>query len=162
MASATTYSSNLNSDDRKKYEEKLITADGTVLPDSYTLVENWKDNVKLLPDITWADNYNYLTNTPGLYTNENLKAYKSLDAYNFFVSGHVHDVAYHGINNLSEFCFIKTKVIIKGLSFFTSENSSRFFEMFCFNASKSCYTYFGTNIFCVCSYLFFYSIRPIW
>ena len=30
------YSLNLNSDDRKKYEEKLITADGTVLPDPYT------------------------------------------------------------------------------------------------------------------------------
>ena len=101
---------NLNSDDRKKYEEKLITADGTVLPDPYTLVENWKDNVKLLPDITWADIYNYLINTPSLYTNENLKACKSLEAYNFFVSGHVHDVAYHGINNLSEFCFIKQKV----------------------------------------------------
>ena len=113
MASATTYPSSLNSDDRKKYEQKLVTADGTVLPDPYTLVENWKDNMKLLPDITWADIYNYLINTPSLYTNENLKAYKSLEAYNFFVSGHVHDVAYHGINDLSEFCFIKTKVIIK-------------------------------------------------
>ena len=64
MTSATKYSSNLNSDDRKKYEEKLITADGTVLPDPYTLVENWKENVKLLPDITWADIYNYLINMP--------------------------------------------------------------------------------------------------
>ena len=92
MTSATKYSSNLNSDDRKKYEEKLITADGTVLPDPYTLVENWKDNVKLLCDITWADIYNYLINMASLYTNENLKAYKSLEAYNFFVCGHVHDV----------------------------------------------------------------------
>ena len=106
LASATTYSLNLNSDDRKKYEEKLITVDGTVLPDSCTLIENWKDNVKLLPDITWADIYNYLINTPSLYTNENLKAYKTLKAYNFFVSGRLHDIAYHGINNLSEFCFI--------------------------------------------------------
>ena len=130
MASATTYPSSLNSDDRKKYEQKLVTADGTVLPDPYTLVENWKDNMKLLPDITWADIYNYLINTPSLYTNENLKAYKSLEAYNFFVSGHVHDVAYHGINDLSEFCFIKTKVIIKGFSFFTSENILDFLECF--------------------------------
>ena len=75
MASATAYSSNLNSDDRKKYEEELITTDGTVLPDLYTLVENWKDNVKLLPDITWTVIYNYLINTTSLYTNENLKAY---------------------------------------------------------------------------------------
>ena len=117
MASATTYSSGLNSNDRKKYEEKLVTTDSTVLPDLFTIVENWKDNVKLLPDITWTDIYNYLINTPSLYMNENLKGYKSLEAYNFFISGHVHNVAYHGINNLSEFCFIKSKVIIKGLSF---------------------------------------------
>ena len=137
MASATTYSLNLNSDDRKKYEEKLITADEIFLPDPYTLVENLKDNVKLLPDITWADIYNYLINTSSLYTNKNLKAYKSLEAYNFFVSGHVEN---HGINNLSRFCFIKSKVIIKGLSFFTSEKSFRFFEVFCFNNSQLYYT----------------------
>ena len=64
----------LNSDDRKKYEEKPITANATVLPDAYMLVENWKDNVKLLPDITWAGIYNYLIKTPSLYTNKNLKA----------------------------------------------------------------------------------------
>ena len=117
------------------------------MPDPYTLVENWKDNEKLLPDITLTDIYNYVINTPSLYTNENLRAYKSLEAYNFFASGHVHDVAYHGINKLSEFCFIKTKVIIKGLSLCTSENIFRFFEMFCCNASKLCYTYLGSNIF---------------
>ena len=135
MASATKYYSNLNSDDRKKFDEKIITADGTILPDPYTLVEHWKDNVKLLPDITWADIYNYLINTPSLYTNKNLKAYNSLEAYNFFTSGNVHDVAYQEINNLSEFCVLETKVIIKGLSFFTSENIFRYFGVFCFNAS---------------------------
>ena len=132
------------------------------MPDPNTIVENWKDNVMLLPDITWADIYNYLINTPSLYTNENLKTYKSLEAYNFFVSGHVHDVEYHGINKLSEFYFIKTKVIIKDLSFFTSKNIFRFFEMFCFIASKLCYTYLGRDMFCVYSYLFLHSIRPIW
>ena len=80
---------NLNSNHRKKYEEKLIAADGTVLPDSYILVENWKDNMKLLPDITWADIYNCLNNSPSLYTNKNWKACKSLEVYKFFVSGHV-------------------------------------------------------------------------
>ena len=67
------------------------------------LVKNWKDNVKLLPDVKWADIYSYLINTPSSYKIENLKAYKSLEASNFFVSCHVHDVTYHGINNLSEF-----------------------------------------------------------
>ena len=62
------------------------------------LVKNWKDNVKLLPDVKWADIYSYLINTPSSYKIENLKAYKSLEASNFFVSYHVHDVTYHGIN----------------------------------------------------------------
>ena len=50
-----------------KNEVKLITADGTVFPDPYALVENWKDNVKLLPDITWAAIFNYFINLPSLY-----------------------------------------------------------------------------------------------
>ena len=50
-----------------KNEGKLITADGTVFPDPYALAENWKDNVKLLPDITWATIYNYFINLPSLY-----------------------------------------------------------------------------------------------
>ena len=81
MASATTYSSNLNSDDRKKYEEKLITADGTVSPDPYTLLKNWKDNVKFLLDITWTNIYNDLINTPSLYTNEKLTTSSFLVMY---------------------------------------------------------------------------------
>ena len=108
--------------------------------------------MKLLPDITWASIYNYLINMPSLYTNENLKASESLEAYNFFISGHVHNAEYHGINNLSEFCFIKTKVIIKGLTFFTRENILRFFEMLCFNASKLCYSLVATYFAFILTY----------
>ena len=112
------------------------------------------------PRHNMADIYSYLINMASLYTNKNFKGYKFLEAYNFFVSGHVHNVAYHGINNLSELCFIKTKVIIKGLSL--QVKMFRFFEKFSFNASKLSYTYIGSNIFCVYSYLFLHSIRPIW
>ena len=42
---------------------------------------------------------------------ENLKVCKSLEAYNFFISSHVPDLTYPGINNLSEFWCIKIKVI---------------------------------------------------
>ena len=54
--------------------------------------------------------------------------YNFLEAYNFFISSYVHDVTYHGISNLSEYYFIKTKVIMKGLSFFASENT--YFQIF--------------------------------
>ena len=101
--------------------------------------------MKLSPDITWVDIYNYLINTP------------SLEAYNFFVSVHVHDVAYHGIKNLSELCFIKTKVIIKGLSFFTSQHTFRIFGVFCFNVSQLYYTLLVTYFVFIptCSYTAF-------
>ena len=56
----------------------LIRAMASVFPDPYTLVENSKDNMKLLPDITWVDIYNYPINAPDLYTSQSLKVYKSL------------------------------------------------------------------------------------
>ena len=41
------------------------------------------------PDLQYGDLYLYLIETKGAYTREKLKAYKSLDAYNYFCSGHV-------------------------------------------------------------------------
>ena len=46
------------------------------MPDLYGIVENWKSNVKLMPDASWGDMYNYLLNPPSEYTHDNLKAYK--------------------------------------------------------------------------------------
>ena len=46
----------------------------------------------------------YLSQTPGQYTREKLKAYKSLDAYNYFVSGWVDTCCYREINK--EFCVL--------------------------------------------------------
>ena len=45
------------------------------------------------PDVLYADIYNYLIETTSEYTHEQLKAYKSLYGYNYFVNG--------WINNLS-------------------------------------------------------------
>ena len=43
-------------------------------------------------DLMYADIYNYLNLTPSLYTHEQIKSYKSLEAYNQFVNGWVSDV----------------------------------------------------------------------
>ena len=83
---------------------------GELLSDPNVLDVGWKEEVHYLPDLCCADIFNYLINTPSDYTKENLKAYKSLEAYNFFVCGHVHDALYHQISPDSQFCFIKTKV----------------------------------------------------
>ena len=43
------------------------------------------------PDISWPDIYNYLILIPGV-THEQLKAYKSLEGYNYYVNGKVSNV----------------------------------------------------------------------
>ena len=104
------YYLNLESEDKKRYKEKLTLSNGKLLPDPSVLDVERKGEVQRLPDLCFADIFNYLINTPSDYIKENLKAYKSLEAYNFFVCGHVHDVLYHPITSDSKFCFIKTKV----------------------------------------------------
>lgn len=44
------------------------------------------------PNLHYPDIYNYLINTTSTYTGEALKAYKSLEAYNFFIAGWVQEV----------------------------------------------------------------------
>ena len=49
-------------------------------------------SIEELPDLTYHDVYNYLVNSPSYITGEQLKAYKSLDAYKYFTSGFVRDI----------------------------------------------------------------------
>ena len=39
------------------------------------------------PDLQYPDIFNYLVNTPSVYTKDDLKAYKSLDAYKYLLAG---------------------------------------------------------------------------
>ena len=47
----------------------------------------WKDNPALWPELEYPEVYDYLINTPGVYTKEAMKSRKSLEAHNQFVSG---------------------------------------------------------------------------
>ena len=107
---SSSYYNELQKEDKAKYKGKLTLTNGKLLPDPYGIVENWKSNVKLMPDVSWGDMYNYLVNSPSEYTHNNLKAYKSLEAFNFFVCNHVQDIYYNEIAKESEFCIIKRKV----------------------------------------------------
>lgn len=72
----------LDSVARKRYIEKLMYSKGTKsLPDPFALSDGWSDSPHGWPDITFGDIYVYLIHTPGSYTKEELKAYKSLEAY---------------------------------------------------------------------------------
>jgi len=103
------YFNALDVKDRKHYLSKLTLSNGERLPDPYTLT-GWTDNIRDLPGITWRDVNDYLINTPSVFTKDPLKAYKSLQAYDYFVCGHVQDCFYSGISEKSEFCFIKSEV----------------------------------------------------
>ena len=61
---------------------------GVLLHDPFQIYEKeWINGPSLWPPVHYGDISNYLVNTPGQYTVESLRAYKSLDGYNFFVSG---------------------------------------------------------------------------
>ena len=100
----------LNGEDKKDYLAKLTLSPGEQIPDPFILHSNWSDDVSLLPDITYLDIYHYLIEYPSQFSKESLKAYKSLESYNLFVSRHVQNVYYHEVKKKSKFCFIKTEV----------------------------------------------------
>ena len=105
------YVKTLNSVARSRYLAKLTYNKGlSTLPDPFNL-KGWENNPMLWPDVTYGDIYTYLIDMPGVYTKEALKAFKSLEAYQFFVSGHVKLLWYHSVGDSMTFCFIKGKVI---------------------------------------------------
>ena len=104
------YVGQLDYEARKRYFSKL-EIDGGKFPDPYSIQEDqWIDDAEKWPDLEYGDIYNYLIDTPGPYTKENLRAYKSLEAYNFFYSGHVRTVLYYEISSTSSHVFLSAKV----------------------------------------------------
>ena len=88
------------------YKEKLST-ESAILPDPYSLFEEeWIDDITKWPSIKFGDVYNYLINSTGRYTKDSLKAYKSLEAYNYFVSGHVRTVYFHESSEQSKYAIL--------------------------------------------------------
>ena len=83
MWQESNYFKTLERSDKIFYTKTLTRTDVKVLPDPYILEKDWEDDVKLLPDLEWPDIYHYLINTPSEFTEGSLKAYKSLEAYNF-------------------------------------------------------------------------------
>lgn len=108
ISSVSSYASELSNTDRESYLEKLTLSNGIRLPDPCTIVE-WIEDVSRWPNIQWPDIYTYLVEKPSVYTREKLRAYKSLDAYEYVVCGHVQNVKYHDID--SEFCVLKSEIL---------------------------------------------------
>ena len=68
MFSMLKYFFSLSEEDKEGYKCKLTLSDGQILPGPYSLLNNWKSDVALMPDTPWPDIYNYLINTTRKYS----------------------------------------------------------------------------------------------
>jgi len=107
--STSTYLSTLSSADRQRYDLKL-QGSGFKFQDPYSIDKSeWNSDLSFWPDISFGDIWTYLVLTPGVYTAENMKAYKSLGGYNFFTCGKVMPVLYY-TNEESVACILRSTV----------------------------------------------------
>ncbi|XP_043204917.1 uncharacterized protein LOC122372108 [Amphibalanus amphitrite] len=76
--------------DSSRYKAKLCLGE-KVFPDPYKIDEAYwiSDSFEKLPLVLFPDIFAYLVSTSGTFTSDNLKAFKSLDAWNVFLSSHV-------------------------------------------------------------------------
>lgn len=61
----------------------------------------WVDDPTKWPSLEWPEVYDYLINTPGVFTREAMKNRKSLEAHNQFTSGWVRTVHYYPVEHKS-------------------------------------------------------------
>lgn len=102
--------SHLDSAAFSRYRQKL-TLSGYRVPDPYSVPSReWDDRVSLWPPVEYGNIYSYFINTPGMYTVESLKSYKSLDSYSLYHAGHVQTVLHHKVAKESPVCILKAKV----------------------------------------------------
>ena len=87
------YYEQLDAQAKQRYLEKLDMLP-EVIDDPYLTSGFVANNNHLWPQVEYPDIYHYLITTPSPYTREELKAYKSLDGYNFFVQGWVSNVQF--------------------------------------------------------------------
>ena len=107
------FRSELDYEAKKRYYSKL-EIDGEKFPDLYTIKEDkWIDDPKKWPDLEYGDIHNYLIDTPRPYIKENLKSYKSLEAYDFFYSGLVQTVLYYETSSTSSNVIVAAKALVK-------------------------------------------------
>ena len=105
------YFEGLNENDKLVYRKERTLESGETLPDPYSLRNDWIKDADALPEVSWEDVTHYLIETPSIYTKGKLKAYKSLEAYDYFVCGHVQMCYYHPIKKNISFRVVKSQVL---------------------------------------------------
>ena len=79
---------------KERYIERLRMLDLKESDDPYADSNNdkFKDDMTKWPPVEYGHIFCYFIERPGLYTRRQLMQWKSLDAYNYFQSGHVRPV----------------------------------------------------------------------
>ena len=84
------YVNTLPAAEKRRYLLKLEVLYNTDDPDvvihHYQLNDGkWKDDITLWPPVEFGEIYAYLIDTPWPFTREKMKAYKSLEAFNYYI-----------------------------------------------------------------------------
>ena len=82
------WKSNLDEEGRARYKQKVKLCGGL---DPYTLKTKECDKEANFYPVCEYDIWNYLVLKTSHYSGDQMKAYKSMGAHNFFTSGHVHE-----------------------------------------------------------------------
>ena len=100
IACDSQYFKSLDPESKKRNRTKLSCI-GFIDPYSdFGVNDPFTGDDDILPAVSYPDIVNYLLFTPSAYTSEDMKSYKSLQAYNQVVEGWVRNVLTMEINNL--------------------------------------------------------------
>lgn len=100
------YCKNLSLEDQEVYRKKI----SIINVDPYLIkTQECSSIIEHFPNICYPDIFMYFVHTKSKYTNEEMKAYKSLEAYNQAACGWVRQVA---VKNMGTYCLVISKVSI--------------------------------------------------
>ena len=94
---------------RHRYIEKLELLDMKEEDDPYASRndKDFDDDMRKFPPVEYGHIFCYFIERPGVYTRRQLLQWKSLEAYNYFQSGHVRAVR---VKKLSNYCVLLAHV----------------------------------------------------
>ena len=93
------YRDSLDTITKARYVDKLNEIDGK---DAYEMEKaEWSADMSEWPEVTYPYIVHYLVYTQSAYTLAELKAYKSLQGYNYFISEFVQDIGHALLNSKS-------------------------------------------------------------
>ena len=104
------YYDSLNIQAKARYEEKLKLAGLSLEEDPYNERNGnkYKDDMTAWPPLEYGHIFTYFIRRPGFYTQEQLIAWKQLEAYNYFQNGYVRSVYAYKLK--SGVCVLKSLV----------------------------------------------------